>query len=240
MAQRDGGQQGGAIGGVSLSSFLQMLEQERKSCTLVVNSEGRDGRFYFDGGMLIDAQYVDQVGEKAAYMILSWEHPTFNVTNAEDRMHRIKLPLAHILLDFAKRKDEEGGEDDEMLEPEGPGLPTGSAIDHPDPAVRRVIQNIASIAGVRHFYLLNRQGQVITQSSRTLKLGDFITYCIVSGIQMRKVLNAKGPNRIQLVLDGGETLLIIPGAGMIIGLLLDEFSSVNEIADQLRPALSAQ
>lgn len=227
------------LGGVSLSSFLQMLEQERKSCTLIVHSEGREGRFYFDHGDLMDAQFAEEVGERAAYMILSWDHPTFNVVGPEDRMHRIRLPLAHILLNFAKTRDEEGhGE-----EPDAggaPGMPREDAAILADPTVKRLVQTIVAITGVKHYYLLNRQGQILTQSSRTLKLGDFITYCIVSGIQMRKVLNTKGPNRIQLVLENGETLLILPGAGMIIGLLLDELSSANEVAEHLRPVLTTQ
>lgn len=224
------------MGGVSLSSFLQMLEQERKSCTLIVHAEEREGRFYFDHGELLDAQCAEEVGERAAYMILSWDHPTFSVTGPEDRMHRIRLPLAHILLNFAKIRDEEGGDTEGESDSE-PALPREDAAVLADPGVNRLVQTIISLSGVKHYYLLNRQGQVLTQSSRTLKLGDFITYCIVSGIQMRKVLNAKGPNRIQLVLESGETLLIIPGAGMIIGLLLDEFASANEIADLLRPVI---
>lgn len=237
MAQKNEGQEGGMFSGVSLPSFLQMLEQERKTCTLKVHSEGREGSFYFDGGELIDAQYGDKVGESAVYSILSWNHPAFNVTNAEDRMHRIRLPLAHILLDFAKRKDEEGEGEEAVSIREESGPQVNTSMPR-DPVGRRLVETITSIAGVKHYYLLNRQGQVITQSSKTLKLGDFITYCIVSGIQMRKLLNAKGPHRIQLVLENGETLLIIPGAGMIIGLLLEEFSSVNEIADRLRSALA--
>lgn len=223
------------IGGVSLSSFLQMLEQERKSCKLVVQSDDLTGNFYFEDGVLIDAECGDKIGQEAAYLILSWSSPSFNVTSAEDRMHRISLPLAHILLDSAKKQDEEehDGEDDTVNSQNGPA---GAA--QINPAVRRVIQTVTSITGVKHYYLLNRQGKLITQSSRQQKLGDFITYCIVSGIQMRKVLSAKGPNRIHLVLENGETLLIVPGAGMIIGLLLDEFSSVSEVSDRLRPALS--
>ena len=46
----------GRIGGVSLASFLQMLEQERKTCTLVVESDEQSGRLYFDAGDLIDAE----------------------------------------------------------------------------------------------------------------------------------------------------------------------------------------
>ena len=221
-----------------MSSFLQMLEQERKSCTLIVNSEGREGRFYFDRGDLMDAQFADEVGERAVYTILSWDHPTFIVIGPEDRMHRIRLPLAHILLNFAKIKDEDGhsAESDDVS---AMTLPSEDAAVLANPAVKRLVQTIVAISGIKHYYLLNRQGQVITQSSRTLKLGDFITYCIVSGIQMRKALDVKGPNRIQLVMESGETLLIVPGAGMIIGLLLDELASVNEVADLLRPVLSA-
>lgn len=238
MAMNKGERQGGTFGGVSLTSFLQMLEQERKSCTLVVHSEGREGRFYFDDGMLIDAQSVDEVGREAALAIMSWENPVLHVDRAEDRMHRIRQPLAHILLDYAKMRDEEEGHAGASpMEGKGSSSLDGACA-HPDPVVRRVAQKIISIRGIKHYYFLNRQGNVITQSSRTLKLGDFITYCIVSGIQMRKVLNAKGPNRIQLVFQDGEKLLILPGAGMIIGLLLDEFSSANEIVDQLRPALT--
>jgi len=237
MAQNKG-EQGVGLGGVSLSSFLQMLEQERKSCTLIVNSEGREGRFYFDRGDLMDAQFADEVGERAVYTILSWDRPTFLVIAPEDRMHRIQLPLAHILLNFAKIKDEDGhsAESDDVS---ALTLPGEDAAVLANPALKRLVQSIVAISGIKHYFLLNRQGQVITQSSRTLKLGDFITYCIVSGIQMRKALDVKGPNRIQLVMESGETLLIFPGAGMIIGLLLDELASVNEVADLLRPVLSA-
>jgi hypothetical protein len=233
------GEQGsGGLGGVSLSSFLQMLEQERKSCTLIVNSEGREGRFYFDRGELMDAQFADEVGEKAVYAILSWDHPTLNVIGSEDRMHRIRLPLAHILLNFAKKKDEDG-HCTESEDVSTTTLPREDAAILANPLVKRMVQTFVAISGVKHYFLLNRQGQVITQSSRTLNLGDFITYCIVSGIQMRKALDAKGPNRIQLILESGEILLIVPGAGMIIGLLLDELASVNQVVDFLRPVLTS-
>lgn len=226
----------GLIGGVSLSSFLQMLEQERKSCTLVVSSGGRQGSFYFDDGILVDAQFGNEVGQDAAYKILLWDNPALSVTHSEDRMRRIHLPLAHILLDSAKQKDEKDPESNESPEPESASesfLDDSAEPEHNDPARRRFIQAISSIAGIKHYFLLNRQGKMITQSSRKLKIGDFIAYCIVSGIQMRKVLDVKGPSRIQLVLENDETILIVPGAGMIIGLLIDEFTSVNEISDKL-------
>ncbi len=244
MAQQDGAMEGGLIGGVSLSSFLQMLEQERKSCTLVVSTGDLEGSFFFEDGTLIDCQAGEEVGRRAAYTILSWANPSFRVTHAADRMRRIHLPLAHILLDAAKQQDEEGRDTEDGPEGESESgssvIPEPAGEDHIDPAIRHIIQSITTIVGIKHYFLLNRRGKMITQSSRQRKMGDFITYCIVSGIQMRKVLDVKGPNRIHLVLESGETLLIVPGAGVIIGLLLDENGSVDEVSDKLGPALRDQ
>ncbi|NOX80450.1 MAG: DUF4388 domain-containing protein [Deltaproteobacteria bacterium] len=237
MAQSNRAHEEGRIEGVSLASFLQLLEQERKSCTLIVSSGDQEGRFYFEEGVLVDAGSDGENGQEAASAILSWPHPSFSVAKAEDRMHRITLPLAHILLAAAKVHDE--SQEDPVTtgtQPQKRCAPVAGIYD--DPAVERLVQTILSSPGVRHYFILDRHGKVITQSSRQLKLADFITYCIVSGIQMRNRLKVKGPNRIHLVLDNEESLLIMPGAGMIIGLLLDEYSSVSDIEDQLRPVLA--
>ena len=231
MTQQKNSRGGGHIGGVSLSSFLQMLEQDSKSCTLTVSSDDRQGSFYFEEGVLIDAQYNHIVGEDAAYAILLWENPFFTVTQVEDRMRRIHLPLAHILLDSAKQQDEGDGRPDAGGTSAGP-VPDFS-MDHPDPAIRKLVQSLSAITGVKHYFLMNRQGKMIIQSSRRLNVGDFLAYCIVSGIQMRNALNVKGPSRIQLMLENGETLLVFPGAGVIIGLLLDSFASVDEVTGKI-------
>ncbi len=239
---------GGQIGGVSLASFLQMLEQERKSCTLVVNCEDRSGCFFFDGGVLVDACCDDQVGEEAAFSLLAWSNPSFSVTDPEDRLQRIRQPLAHLLLAAATRHDERKFEEQQQGQQAtgtaGPARqeeeerPRVMADIQGNAVLRRLVESIIAIPSVKHYYILNRQGKVITQSSRNRKVGDFITYCVVSGIQMRKVLNVKGPHRIHMVLDNGDSMLIVPGGGMIIGLLLDENGSAAEVTAGLRQAIS--
>ncbi len=225
----------GQIGGVSLASFLQMLEQERKSCTLQVISEDKNGNFFFEEGNLIDASCGDTVGHDAVYKLLSIKNPTFNVTEAQDRLHRIAQPLAHILLNASTRIDEE--KFDQGKKKITPTLPS-SISEKANPSLKRLIETIINIAGVKHYYLLNRQGKVITQSSKNKKIGDFITYCIVSGIQIRKSLQVKGPHRIRLVMENNDVLLILPGSGIIIGLLLDENASIADVTSRLRPALA--
>jgi hypothetical protein len=235
MAQTDNRQADGHIGGVSLASFLQMLEQERKSCTLRVASGDVSGSFYFEEGDLIDAECEDIGGQEAVYILLALENPTFNVTDAEDRLHRITQPLAHLLLNAATRIDELN---EEEAAPKMASKQGGSVSAQANPALKKLIDTIVDIAGVKHYYLLNRQGKMITQSSKNQKIGDFITYCIVSGIQIRKSLDVRGPHRIKLVMNNGDILLVLPGAGMIIGLLLDEHASIADVTSRLRPALT--
>ena len=234
---------GGRIGGVSLASFLQMLEQESKTCTLVVESDEREGRLFFLEGALIDADCDGIVGQEAVYRLLTWESPSFRVTEAEDRLQRITLPLAHILLQAATMQDEarEGEQQAQVREGRaGAAGPFNTPAVRNNPALHRLLQTIISIPEVHHYYLLNRQGKVIVQSSQNKKMADFITYSVVSGIQMRKALHVKGPHRIQLDLENGEMLLVFPGAGMIIGLQLDGEASVAEITATLRPVLIRQ
>ena len=182
MTQTNEQHHGPTFGGVSLPSFLQMLEQERKSCTLVVTSGERKGSFYFENGILIDAVYGDKLGVDAAHSILLWKNPSFIVGMPEDRMRRIELPLAHILLDSAKRIDEENGDVEEEASSDWRDFQQNDSVIQSDPVLKQLVKTLATIPSVKHYFFLDRQGKVITQSSRIQKLGDFITYCIVSGI----------------------------------------------------------
>ena len=231
---------GGTIGGVSLASFLQMLEQERKTCILVVESEDRSGRLYFNEGDLIDAECGEDIGQEAVYNLLTWQGPSFRVTEAEDRLQRITLPLAHILLQAATRQDELQADKEREVQAPTSVSPLETPAVRNNPALRRLVETIISIPEVRHYYLLNRQGKMITQSSKNTKMPDFITYSVVSGIQIRKALQVKGPHRIQLNLESGDMLLVFPGAGMIIGLHLSGKASVSSVTAKLRPVLTRQ
>lgn len=234
---------GGQIGGVSLASFLQVLEQERKSCTLVVDCEGRSGCFYFNSGVLVDASCGDLLGEEAAYKLLSLSEPSFRVAAPEQRLQRIRQPLAHLLLTAATRHDEKKFEEqqqdrEETGERESGREESGAGELHGNALLGQLGEAIVAIPSVKHYYILNRQGKVIIRSGGNRKVGDFITYCVVSGIQMRRALGVKGPHQIHMVLDSGESLLIVPGGGMIIGLLLDENGSAAEVTLGLRQALA--
>ncbi len=67
-----------ALPGISLISFLFMIEMEQASCTFEVSSPGGPiGTMYFEKGILYDAQYQDLKGEKAAFELISRKNATF-------------------------------------------------------------------------------------------------------------------------------------------------------------------
>ncbi len=58
---------------LSLFSYLQMLEFEKKTCTVSIRSHGRKGSLYFHEGVLIDGETKDASGPRAVYDIVAWE-----------------------------------------------------------------------------------------------------------------------------------------------------------------------
>lgn len=232
MAQDQQEQAGKSIGGISLAAFLQLLEQERKSCTLIVNQGNKKGTLFFHEGDLIDAEYAGVMGIEAAYAILSWEEPHFSLAATEERIHRISHPLTHIILTASAQSDEDK-ENVTGAKPRAADAPAGAS-----PGLPGLIDQLIAIPGVKHYYLLNRQGKMITQSSKNQKIADFIAYTIVSGIQMREALEAKGLHHVRIRLEDGSMMLIVPGAGMIIGLLLDQTASVSDVFSRLRKAVA--
>jgi hypothetical protein len=220
------------VSGLPLTAFLQMLEQEQQTCSLFVNSENKTGILFIKEGELIDAVTDDVIGIEAANIILSWKDTTIEMTDAEERTRKIHSPLTHIILQASVKQDEELSNTPQQPAKSNPGSPKSR--------ISLLIEKFQSIAGIRQYYLLNLQGEMITQSSQNWKMGDFIAYCILTGSQIRKNLNAKGPSRILLSLKTGQNLLIFSGAGMIIGLLLNQNVSVDNVLEQLKPALRTE
>lgn len=227
---------GSALHGASLPAVLQLLEHERSSCTLMVTNEGRNGRFFFRDGHLIDADWDGKAGLEAAHALLTLQKPDFTVSASEDRMTRIRQPLARILFQATDRT----GLAKPATEVTLPGEESFAEEVKTCPQILRLLTEIIAIPEIKHYCLLNRKGKLVASSTKKNQFCNFVSYAIMCSLQMRKGLgnNIKGPNRIQMLLGREDALLIQPGAGMIIGLLVEGSTSLSALSAKIRSGLA--
>jgi DNA-binding response OmpR family regulator len=97
----------GYIKDITLGTFLQFLEMERKTCTLTVTSSERIGRLYFLEGELINAKSETTEGEQAAYEIIGWDETEIEINYlCKNKTKAITSPLSFVLMESCKIKDE--------------------------------------------------------------------------------------------------------------------------------------
>ena len=67
--------------GITLPAFLQLVEMERKTCTLKVSTRDTSGVLCFREGELLEAATKTERGERAAHAILSWDDVAIEINN---------------------------------------------------------------------------------------------------------------------------------------------------------------
>jgi CheY-like chemotaxis protein len=103
LAQRIRGQ----VHNVGLASFLQLVELERKTCTLEVRSEGQLGKLFVRRGELLDAHTSSQVGEAAAVAILAWTNVSITIDSSCSIAERaIEKPSYYVVMEAMRIRDE--------------------------------------------------------------------------------------------------------------------------------------
>lgn len=97
----------GRVENISLASFLQLLELERKTCTLTVTSAEHNGRLFFRGGRLVGAETEGQDGTDAALEIVTWEHADVEISDVcPVGGPEVEGGLRYLLLEGMRLKDE--------------------------------------------------------------------------------------------------------------------------------------
>ncbi len=97
----------GEIEGISLASFLQLVEMEKKTCTLQIEARDKSGVMYFLKGELMTAETADLKNIGAAYEMIGWDGIKIGIENTCRRKNKeIQHPLMTILMEGLKIKDE--------------------------------------------------------------------------------------------------------------------------------------
>jgi CheY-like chemotaxis protein len=97
----------GKIEGIGLASFLQLIEMEKKTCTLTVQSKGKTGKLYCLKGTVLTAEAGEFKKEKAVYQLLGWDNPAIALENVCIKKEKeINRPLMSVIMEGLKIKDE--------------------------------------------------------------------------------------------------------------------------------------
>ena len=98
---------GGRVQGISLSSFLQMIELEECTCTLKISAKGKNGFLFFSKGVPVAAEYGAARGKPAALQIMTWENVSIDIDySAHDKTREINKPLMGLLMESGRIVDE--------------------------------------------------------------------------------------------------------------------------------------
>ncbi len=99
----------GMLKGISVASFLQMIELEQKSCVLeVITARNKKGFFYIEKGEIYDARFQDLQGAEAAYALIALEGPSIRFADPMTKKieRTIKNSLMALIMKSMTRKDE--------------------------------------------------------------------------------------------------------------------------------------
>lgn len=97
----------GFVRGIPLPTFLQVLELEKKTCSLRVTAGGKVGHLHFVDGACDDAEAGALCGEEAAAEIVCWEGAAIEIlVGTREPTRRIRIPTRHLLLESFHLRDE--------------------------------------------------------------------------------------------------------------------------------------
>jgi DNA-binding response OmpR family regulator len=93
------------VRGIALPTFLQILEIERKTCTLIVSHGGRVGELSLRGGQLIQARIGGIEGPEALFKMLAMREHSLRVVDKCDAARGISANLTSLLMEWSVRED---------------------------------------------------------------------------------------------------------------------------------------
>lgn len=258
----------GFITGVSLSSFLQLLELDHKTCTLTIHAGNKKGSMFFRDGVLLDAKSENQQGSKAAYSIVTWKNVEIEIENicSIDKKN-ITETLGFILLEGCRREDEKDAEtglatltsDIEMnsleslnmedldldLSAESPRAPFQSQSETTveptasDPVLAQFVDLLNSFPEINSSTVSSKDGTILHQTGeQNSNTANFITYAAGTAKQIQAAIGVSGQQYSLFTLEDDSRLLVLCGEDVVVGVGIDSSVPPEPLANGLRPVLS--
>ena len=146
------------VNGISLTSFLQLIDMEKKTCTLTIKCGDKTGLLYLVNGDLVDAEAESFRGEKAAYEIICWDNVLIEIDNeCTKREKNVDFTTTHLLMEACRIKDER----EEKRAEEAAGTKTAADISTQALSQQSGMEELAKIDGFSGAVLVTPSGETI-------------------------------------------------------------------------------
>jgi len=204
----------GRVENITLPSFLQLLELERKTCTLAITSLGRAGGLFFRTGRLVGASTGELSGQAAALEIVTWEDADIEIIDVCPEVEtEIGAGLSYLLMEGMRLQDER----EQGQAPHADATPPPPAPGESRPGRRRrpeldalgpmaeALKRGRSIKGALGLVLVDTETGAVADSgslSEKLELGEEMAGAIAELLreQRRAVRRAGGTEALEEVL----------------------------------------
>jgi len=146
------------IRGITLATFLQLMNVEKKNCTLKVINADRFAYLYINQGELIDAELEDLSGLDAAMEIVGWMDAEIEMDGICRRQEiKINVSLEHLLLEAFRLKDESAEEEKSgsATKPEAKKVPAPEAKKAVVAAATALTETLTKLAAVQEFVIFD-------------------------------------------------------------------------------------
>lgn len=92
--------------GISLVSFLRLIEMEKTTCTIKVKSDTETGYLYFDSGIILNAAAGNLKGKAAALDIINWNNAEIDINfTCKTKEKNINLSLNELLAEASEPQE---------------------------------------------------------------------------------------------------------------------------------------
>jgi len=243
----------GFVTGVSLTSFLQLLELDKKTCTLTIHFGSETGTIYFNQGDFIDAVSRNHSGLEAAYEIIGWDDVKIEIANSCMITQReITEPLGYILLEATRRQDEkEHGQPVPSTPPQAAQpnnvqqnkvkpKPVAAPAAKPLKPIDQFISLLNSKPEISGYIILSKAGRILlNKASNSDQLGAFITYMAATSEEIKTALGTRGGRQFTFItLSGPQNMLILTGKQLVVGINISKATEPELLSDRLREKLN--
>ncbi len=236
------------ISGVSLPSFLQLIELDRKTCTLRIKSDDLRGVLYFLDGEITNAYAEGLNSEEAALEIIGWSSVTIDLhASCRQLTKDIESPLGFLLIEASRQYDEKKNKAAESAVRQG----SYATKDIPPPAslektCQHICAAIAEIAPDSNLLITRPDGSPILEQQGDQKIaeqppsyaGELTLQTVKKVNKLKNILNYTDPQYILLHHQKNKKLLILSNQDLIIGLEVTAETPAQLIATSLRPLLN--